>query len=246
MRRAARWLALCTLCAVANLAYPAATFQIRNVDGAGEGLNDNALFTPEGGNTAPTLGEARRRVLDEAARIWGLLLTSTVPIVVDAAFDPLPCSDSSGTLGAARPTLLYRNPSGPQPNTYYPSALADALSGSNLNDQSPGSTGVSTSSTACAHCTLGASRQSGRWASGVRPTSITTASTMSPPRARPNSPPSPRSTGASGEACNRRWITQVTSRHTTSVATKAMTQPAVPRAAVESDSPSTACPTGKP
>jgi len=109
-----------------------ATFTVRATDAAGEGLNDAAPFTSVGGNTATTLGQARMNVLLEATRIWGTLLQSNVPILVDAAFDPLTCSTNSGTLGNAGPRSVYRNfGGGVSPDVYYVSALADALSGSN-------------------------------------------------------------------------------------------------------------------
>ena len=84
-------LALATLLG-ASSASNAATFEFRFNDGVGEGFNDPTAVTPVGGNTATTLGAARRAVLQEAGRVWGALLTSNVPIIVDAVFDPLPCS----------------------------------------------------------------------------------------------------------------------------------------------------------
>jgi hypothetical protein len=139
MKPALRWLAIGALCA-ANVGQ-AATFQFSYVDDPAEGLNDTTPFTPEGGNNATTLGQARRNVLDEAGRLWGLLLTSNVPIKVDASVDPLTCTVNSATLAQARPTLVYRNPAGPKPNVYYPSALMDALTGADLNEGSPSTAG---------------------------------------------------------------------------------------------------------
>lgn len=49
----------------------AANFSIRSTDSAGVGLNDATAFTPVGGNSATTLGQARMNVLLEAARILG-------------------------------------------------------------------------------------------------------------------------------------------------------------------------------
>src|SRR5262245_5170076 len=112
----------------------AATFTIRIVDGADEGLNSSAPFTPVGGNNATTLGQARMNVLQEAARIWGQLLQSNVPILVDARFDAQTCSMTSGTLGSAGPRAVFRNVSGAaSPDTFYVSALADAIAGTNLS-----------------------------------------------------------------------------------------------------------------
>jgi hypothetical protein len=137
MRPVARWLALCALCAFANVGYSAATFQFRFQDGAGEGANDSTPFTPEGGNNATTLGEARRNVLAEAGRIWGTLLTSSVPIIVDVFVDPLACTLNSATLATAGTTFIYRNPNGPQPNVLLTSALIDAQLGTNVSEGSP-------------------------------------------------------------------------------------------------------------
>lgn len=141
MTPVARWLVLCVLGVAANAAF-ATTFQFRNGDGAGEGLNDSTPFTPEGGNNATTLGEARLNVLNEAARIWSALLTSSVPIIVDASVDPLTCTAGSATLAGAGATFNYRDFTGaPRPNVFYPSALADALSGTNISEGSPASAG---------------------------------------------------------------------------------------------------------
>jgi len=108
----------------------AATFQFRFNDGPGEGFNDTTVVTPAGGNTATTLGAARRAVLEEAGRVWGALLQSDVPIVVDATFDPLTCSANSGTLGSAGTTTAFFFNA--DPATYYVSALADARAGRDL------------------------------------------------------------------------------------------------------------------
>lgn len=133
MRTAAGWLLLCVLGVAADSAHAAATFQFRIVDASGVGFNDPAPFTPEGGNNATTLGAARLNVLQEAGRVWGSLLTSTVTIVVDArVLDTLSCTSNLATLATAGPLNAYRNPSGPQPDVYFPSALADALAGTNV------------------------------------------------------------------------------------------------------------------
>jgi hypothetical protein len=69
-------------------------------------------------------------------------LTSNIPIKIDAAVDPLTCTVSSATLAQAGPTLYYRNSAGPQPNVFYPSALADSLSGVDLNETSQSTAGT--------------------------------------------------------------------------------------------------------
>lgn len=116
-----------------SLAAQGATITIQVTDGPGEGFNDPTPFTPMGGNNATTLGQARLNVFNEAARLWGLLINSNVAIVVEASFDPLTCSASSGVLGSAGPTWVFHDFTGaPLPNVFYPAALADALHGSNI------------------------------------------------------------------------------------------------------------------
>jgi hypothetical protein len=128
-----RFLVVGAVLAALSTAAGAATFSIRSTDSDDEGFNDLAVFAPVGGNNATTLGQARMNVLLEAARIWGLILNSNVTIQVDAAFDPQTCSATSGTLGSAGPRAIYRNfGGGVSPNTYYVSALADAIAGTNL------------------------------------------------------------------------------------------------------------------
>lgn len=111
----------------------AANITVLNLDGAGEGLNDPAPFTPVGGNSATTLGQARLNVLNEAARVWGLQLGSPVTIVVEAKFDDLECSTTSGTLGSAGPKTFFTGFNGAVPGVLYAAALADAITGQDLN-----------------------------------------------------------------------------------------------------------------
>ena len=98
------------------------------------GFSDTTPFTPVGGNNATTLGAARMNVIDEAARIWGRLLQSNVTIHITATFSALTCSSTSGTLGSAGATRIYRNFSASvSPNVYYVKALANAIAGTDLN-----------------------------------------------------------------------------------------------------------------
>jgi hypothetical protein len=145
LRRLGRRTAVATSLAGALLALVearalAASFVITNADGAGEGFNDPTSFTPVGGNNAMTLGAARLAVFQSAGALWGAKLTSAVPIRVTATFDPLSCSATSATLGAAGSTGVFRDfPAAPRPATWYPAALADALAGSDLD---PGSSDI--------------------------------------------------------------------------------------------------------
>jgi len=120
------------------LSHAAATITVVNLDGPSEGFNDPAPFTPVGGNTAKTLGQARLNAFQYAADIWGRLMTSAVPILVDANMDPLGGKANSATLGGAGPTAVFKNfPGTPRPNTWYVPALANKLAGIDLDAASP-------------------------------------------------------------------------------------------------------------
>jgi hypothetical protein len=74
-----------------------------------------------------------RVAFEYAANIWEALITSPVPIEIDAEFSVL----GTGVLGAAGPTYISRNfPNAPQSNTWYPIATANKLSG---EDNAPSS-----------------------------------------------------------------------------------------------------------
>lgn len=113
----------------------AATFEWRFVDGAGEGFNDATPIPAEqrGNNPGTTFGEARRQMLMEAGRIWGPLLVSNVPIIVQVSFDAQDCDATTGTLASAGARTFFRDfIDGPSPDTFFASALADSLAGTNL------------------------------------------------------------------------------------------------------------------
>jgi len=111
-----------------------ATFLLVNNDGAGEGFNDPTPVSPIGGNPGTTLGEQRLNVFRTAGLIWGSILPSHVTIEVDATFDPLtPCDSTSGVLGSAGAASVISDFSGALiANTWYPIALGNKLSGSDL------------------------------------------------------------------------------------------------------------------
>lgn len=133
MKPAAYRVVLAMLGLLAAGAASAATFTIQVMDAPGEGFNDPTPFTPMGGNSATTLGQARLNVFNEAARLWGQLINSAKTIVVEAAFDPLTCGANTGVLGSAGPLYIWHDfPGAPVANVFYPGALADALSGQNL------------------------------------------------------------------------------------------------------------------
>ncbi len=113
----------------------AANIVIANGDGPNEGFNDSTVVAPEGGNTGTTRGEQRLILFNFAAAIWGSFLDSSVPITINAKFDPLtPCSSSGGVLGSAGAAGISRDfPGAEHPSTWYPVALRNKIVGSDNN-----------------------------------------------------------------------------------------------------------------
>ncbi|MGO1071006.1 PA domain-containing protein [Lysobacter sp. CA199] len=127
-------IALLTL-SLAVCAGPAAAAQIVlvNVDPANQGLNDPTPAAANGANPGVTIGEQRRIAYQYAADLWGAVLSSEVPIRVQASFTALPCTATAGTLGSAGSANSYVDfPGAAQAATWYPAALADAMAGRNL------------------------------------------------------------------------------------------------------------------
>lgn len=116
-----------------------ATVQVFNADGPGEGFNDPTPATPIGGNPGTTVGAQRQIAFQYAATLWGQQLTSSQVIRVLAFFDPLGCTATSATLGAAAPYFNVRDfppepgfpgmPSG----TWHPGALGEKLTGFDIS-----------------------------------------------------------------------------------------------------------------
>jgi len=112
----------------------AATTVIDVADAAGQGLNDPSPFTPVGGNPATTLGAARLAVFKQGAALWGARLPSAVPIHVSVQMTQLSCSATGASLASTGSGSVHRDfPSAPRPATWYPQALANALSGTDLD-----------------------------------------------------------------------------------------------------------------
>ena len=111
------------------------TIRINNVDAAEVGLNDPTPVSPVGGNPGRTLGEQRLNVLRRAAELWGGLLEGDVDIVIQATFQPLPCSPTTAVLGAAGPIRVFANfpATSIDADTWYPAALANQLAGFDLH-----------------------------------------------------------------------------------------------------------------
>ncbi len=129
-----RMLALFATLCLPLVAQSAATFQLVNLDGPGEGFNDTTPFVPVGGNTATTLGQARLNAFQYAANILGGLITSSVSIRVEIEMSPMGGGPGSAVLGGAGPNSVYQNFAGaPVANTWYVEALANKLAGTDLD-----------------------------------------------------------------------------------------------------------------
>lgn len=103
-----------------------------NFDDPGEGYNDTTPVAPVGGNPGTTRGEQRQIVAQFAADLWGAVLVSDQPVYIGAQFNPL----GANVLGSAGATYVFANfDPAAVPDTWYSSALADAISGV---DQQPG------------------------------------------------------------------------------------------------------------
>ncbi len=116
----------------------AATLNIVNLDGAGEGFNDATAATPEGNNAGTTRGEQRLNLFNFAAAIWGAYLDTSVPININSEFNSLsPCTSSGGVLGSAGTINIHSDfPGARFAGTWYHAALANKLSGTDLNSAS--------------------------------------------------------------------------------------------------------------
>jgi hypothetical protein len=131
--------ALALACCAWSGAQAAATITIINTNAAGVGFNDPTPAAPVGGNSGTTLGQQRLIAFQHAAELWGATLNSPVPIRVDASFVPLSCTASSAVLGSAGANEIWSDfDHAPHANTWYPSALASKLQGSDVTtpDQS--------------------------------------------------------------------------------------------------------------
>jgi len=130
---------------VALLAGPAsaaATITIINMDGPGEGFNDATPAAPVGGNPGTTVGQQRLNCFQQAASIWGATIDSPVPILIQAAFNPLSCTATSAVLGSAGPRFIELNdPSFEFQNYWYHEALANKEAGVDLTPPFGGDNG---------------------------------------------------------------------------------------------------------
>src|SRR5258707_352588 len=119
-------------------AFGSATIVIKNTDGPSVGFNDTTPAMPVGGNSGTTVGEQRLIAFQAAANVWGAILTSGPTITITASWASLACTNTTGTLGSAGATSLSSNfANRPFADTWYNAALANALSGSDLNGETP-------------------------------------------------------------------------------------------------------------
>src|SRR4030043_952480 len=83
------------------------------------------------GYPCTTFPEAAKTAFNAAAAVWAGLLTSPVPITINACWsNDLP----AGVLGASGGGTIYRDESGlPAANTWYGASLANALHGSDFD-----------------------------------------------------------------------------------------------------------------
>jgi hypothetical protein len=137
MTARALWTGLaCALGLVApRSAFAYAMVEVRSTDDPGEGFNDATPVAPVGGNLGRTLGQQRMYAVQQAANLWGAALDSDVRIIIDAAFDDLGCTESGSLVLAFASTTGLEDGiqgDGADPLVYYPEALADRLSGSDL------------------------------------------------------------------------------------------------------------------
>jgi hypothetical protein len=115
-------------------AFGAATIVIQNNDAAGVGFNDPTPVAPTGGNPGTTLGQQRLNAFQFAANIWGAMLNSNSTITIKADWPALSCTSNSAVLGSAGAASIWRDFSqAPFPGTWYSSALANALTGVDLD-----------------------------------------------------------------------------------------------------------------
>ncbi|HBL28899.1 MAG TPA: peptidase [Acidobacteria bacterium] len=123
-----------TLAVVPSAAFAAANIFIVNDDGPNEGFNDPTPVAPVGGNPGTTLGQQRLNAFQFAADVWGAALDSAVPIYILSSFDPLPCTATGATLGAAGALEVWGDTPGVEvPGTWYHVALANKLAGFDLS-----------------------------------------------------------------------------------------------------------------
>lgn len=123
------------VCLVLSQQVYATNIQIVNLNSPGIGLNSTASVTPEGGNSATSLGQSYLNVFEAAADFWEKKVESSIGIRVRAQMSPqLICNSTGAQLGGAGPLNAFINfPGAPAFSTIYPSALANSLANEDLD-----------------------------------------------------------------------------------------------------------------
>ncbi|WP_273452831.1 PA domain-containing protein [Nevskia ramosa] len=112
----------------------AAQLVLFNVDDPGVGFNDPTPATPVGGNAGTTLGEQRLIAYDRALTLWGSVLKSNVPVIVQGSFARLTCTAAGGTLAQAGAISVFSDfANAPLAGHWYGGAIADAIAGEDLD-----------------------------------------------------------------------------------------------------------------
>lgn len=112
----------------------AANLVIVNKNTGTTGFNDPTVVAALASNPGTTLGAQRLYVFQKAAAQWGVLLNSSVNILIDGSMVALTCTASSATLGSAGPLNAAANfPNAPRANTAYNIAEANSIAGSDLD-----------------------------------------------------------------------------------------------------------------
>ena len=127
-------LALVVGLVASSSASASATITIQNNDGANTGFNDPTPVAPVGGNSGTTVGQQRLNAFMFAASIWGATINSGPTITISAKWANLTCNSQTGVLGSAGSVGMQRDfPNAPFAGTWYSTALANAISGTDQN-----------------------------------------------------------------------------------------------------------------
>lgn len=104
--------------------------------GTDRGFFDATTRSPVGGNVGTTLGEQRRIAFETAVGIWADVITSPIPLTIDASMVELACDADGAVLGqaSASSAVALRLADGTQ--LAYPVALANAIRESDLEEPS--------------------------------------------------------------------------------------------------------------
>jgi MYXO-CTERM domain-containing protein len=128
---------MATLLFLASPSRAATPYQINYLDeGTSSGFEDPTVVAPVGGNTGTTRGAQRRIAFEFAVEVWTSVVSSDVPIAIDATMTSLECDEYAAVLGQAAPTtalaLTLDEAPGFGQTLYYMVGLGNALAGEDL------------------------------------------------------------------------------------------------------------------